>query len=305
MCRSLAALCFALALSAPANADTLEASPLDEEHSATYYGVHAGLTGAGFLGVLTLNLAIRNVHPGSDFSFSPDEPVRLNFSPTADTLSDGLLIPVLATPVTVQVAQGLDTISLNATLIYAETHAANQLIGTLTKFGVRRPRPYTHSRDPRVRAFATQAGDEAYLSFFSAHSSSAHTAAMAGSLLYAMRSDELVSRHVLWGTEFALAGLTAGLRVRAGRHYRSDVWTGALVGSAIGLSVPALHGADLSRVRWSEWVTAGSLMAGGYLVTELVDFCALTDGSGLCLPSWTLLPQGFESGAGLAIVGGF
>ena len=46
----------------------------------------------------------------------------------------------------------------------------------------------------------------------------------------------------MWGFELALAGATANLRTRAGRHFYSDVIVGAIVGAGVGFAVPRLHG---------------------------------------------------------------
>jgi hypothetical protein len=49
---------------------------------------------------------------------------------------------------------------------------------------------------------------------------------------------------------------TAHLRVRAGKHFYSDVVVGALVGTAVGIGIPWLHGSRYSP-------SVGELGAGG------------------------------------------
>src|SRR5690606_33006164 len=52
------------------------------------------------------------------------------------------------------------------------------------------------------------------------------------------------TRAAIWGIELALAGATANLRARAGKHYYSDILVGAVVGAGVGIGVPLLHGGD-------------------------------------------------------------
>jgi len=295
----------------PGHAETLEA-----RHPASYYVLHGGLTLAGFAGGWASSL-LAPYAPGAEFlpNFPPDVSVRSNFSPSAARLSDGMLWATIGVPALAQLYDGFDVAWANAELVYAEAHSASFLLTQLTKFLVRRPRPYTHSELPEARALAEGAGSEAWVSFFSGHSSASYTAAMSGSILFALRTDNAVARHSMFGLEFALAAFTAQLRVRAGRHYRTDVWLGSLVGVGIGLAVPALHGLPLSRVHASEWLTGAGAAAATIALSEAVDVCATLH---FCSPeevsrggasasrsdsvAWALVPQAWPAGvAALAV----
>jgi membrane-associated phospholipid phosphatase len=256
--------------------------------------------------------------------FSPDVAVRARFSNAAAQASDRLRLVSLVLPVAAQLSGGFDRAFGNAALIYTEALTTSWLLTTLTKEIVRRPRPYTHSLDPVVREFAAEQGAEAYVSFYSGHASATHAAAMSGSLLYAARTRELWARHFMWGGEFLLAGLTAQLRISAGRHYRTDVWAGSLLGAATGLAIPVLHGLPLSRVRGSEVAVAVGAVVLTQVGAELVDLCALLKAVGACsepIPTsleparttrvpgafsaaqWSVLPSVVPGGAGLQASG--
>jgi membrane-associated phospholipid phosphatase len=256
--------------------------------------------------------------------FSPDVAVRARFSNAAAQASDRLRLVSLVVPLAAQLSSGFDRSFGNAALIYTEVQTTSWLLTTLTKEIVRRPRPYTYSLDPAVREFAAAQGSEAYVSFYSGHASATHAAAMSGSLLYAARTRELWARHFMWGGEFLLAGLTAQLRISAGRHYRTDVWAGSLMGMAAGLAIPMLHGVPLSRVRGSEVAVAAGALVLTHVGAELADFCALLKRVGACsepLPAsieqarttrvpgafsdlqWSLLPTVVPGGAGLQASG--
>jgi membrane-associated phospholipid phosphatase len=294
------------------------ATPLEAHHGAGYYVAHGSLALGGFAGAGLASL-VAPPTPGIDPfpNFGPDVAVRANFNLGAARLSDFLLYSTIAIPALAQLYDGFEVPMANAELIYSEAHAANFLLTSITKFSVRRPRPYTHSSNPRVQEFARGQGEEAHLSFFSGHSSSSYTAAMSGSILFALRNPEAWASHTMFGLEFALATFTAQLRVRAGRHYRTDVWIGSLVGAGIGLSVPALHGLPLSRVQASEWATAAGATALMVTLSEAVDVCKTFS---LCSvddearvhevpagartgPTWVLLPQAWP--LGIAALGEF
>lgn len=284
-----------------------------------YYTLHAGLTGAAFVGAATLEVVGARHRPGYDLrSFGPDDAVRANFSGSSAHLSDKLLALELTAPLLLQMSDGFDTRMGNATLVYSEAVAINVLTASAVKLIVRRPRPYTHSKDPRILDFMDRQGADAYSSFYSAHASTAFTAATAGSILYSLRTDELAARHTVWGLSFLLAGMTAQLRARAGRHYRTDIWAGTLAGIATGALVPTLHELDVRRVHGTELAVAGGALGVTMLLSELVDFCAALDVLRLCglprdvdvplrdaslAPRWAVTPHAYGGGGGLSVTG--
>ncbi len=295
--------------------------PLSEPRSRSYVYTHGALTLGALVATGIEELSMRYQHPGYDLGrFAPDDVVRAYFSASAASLSDKLLAVSVTTPLFLQMSHGFDTSMGNATLIYSQTLAFNLLLADTTKLTVRRPRPYTHAKDPQRKDFTERQGTDAFLSFYSAHSSTAFSAATAGSLLYAARTDDLAARHVVWGFEFLMAGITAQLRVRAGRHYRTDIWVGSALGISMGLLVPALHRVELGRVRGSEMATAGGALALTMVLSEAIDFCSALGKLGLCglgrdisVPldapasfsphNWVIVPAPLPGGAGLSLSG--
>lgn len=127
--------------------------------------------------------------------------------------------------------------------IYAETALTTGAVTEVVKHLVQRPRPCTYQPDRRWREELSCApdDDDAYLSFFSGHSST--TAALAASATYmAYREDPDGSRGT-WTLAggLALTSLVASERMRAGKHFPTDVLTGAAVGATIGVLIPHLH----------------------------------------------------------------
>jgi membrane-associated phospholipid phosphatase len=129
------------------------------------------------------------------------------------------------------------------------------LLGTsyTTKALVGRKRPYAFN--PRMTLeekyqIASSDGSDVFFSFFSGHATSAFAAATFTSTVFTDLFGPSKWSHLVWGSTLMLAGMTAYSRVKAGKHYPSDVIVGAAVGSAIGYLVPRLHRVDADgRVR--------------------------------------------------------
>ncbi len=106
---------------------------------------------------------------------------------------------------------------------------------------VRRPRPYAYGD---LAPADLRASDEAYVSFWSGHT--ANTAALTFSTaVMVQRSD--ASPALKTGTWIGAAVLPAVMgvmRVKAGRHFPTDVFTGYLVGAGVGILVPYFHRAE-------------------------------------------------------------
>ena len=173
-----------------------------------------------------------------------DRPFAGLRDPLSDNLSYGFLFAaMLAPPIidAIDVARSGGTFSTwaNDLGVYAEALTINAALNTAVKLAVARPRPlaYDLSLPDELRN-----SSETYVSFYSLHTSFAFTAAAAAATTYALRHSKnraLTIAIALGGA--ALAGTTAALRVTAGRHYPTDVATGALIGTAIGIGVPLLH----------------------------------------------------------------
>lgn len=140
-------------------------------------------------------------------------------------------------------------LSDGATLAVMFVELYSSVMGTTyaTKALVGRKRPYVFN--PRMSVderyeIASWDGNSVCFSFFSGHAAGAFAAATFTSTLFTDLYGKSVWSHLVWGSTHTLAALTAYARVKAGRHYPSDVIVGAAVGAAIGYLVPALHRGD-------------------------------------------------------------
>jgi membrane-associated phospholipid phosphatase len=201
-------------------------------------------------------------------------------------------------PLALQLRDGFDGESGTRALIYGETLAVDLAINGVTKVLVGRPRPYVYSDDEAARAKVAADPRDAHLSFFSGHASTAFAAAVGGAYLFSQSSDDVRARTAVWASSLALAGATADLRVRAGKHFYSDVLTGAVVGSGVGLLVPALHLGGARPLTPSEWIAIGTAPLAGALVAQLMPLPQHA-------PAAHLLPWLTGQGGGVMVAGRF
>lgn len=265
----------ALVVGAPGRASAQEAppAPLDVNLRVDGAILAGALIATGVAALLPLDAGARWGHE----LLPLDEPIRQRFSLFAARVSDGTVALAVAAPLAMQVlaqAQadgGVGRATAERALVFGEAVAVSVAANAVTKHVVGRPRPYTYNDDPGVQAYADRQGRDSRLSFYSGHAATAFAAAVAGGYLTAHATTDTAARTATWASGLALAGATATLRVRAGKHFPSDVLVGALAGAGIGWAVPALHvrsGApDLAP---AEWIAIGVAPVAGAALAALV-----------------------------------
>lgn len=111
-------------------------------------------------------------------------------------------------------------------------------LNQMTKFLAGRERPYLHDQNPTVLAAKPDPHD-GNLSFFSGHTTAAFALAAASGTVASMRKYRWAPW--VWAQGLAIGVASGYLRIAADRHYLTDVITGALMGTAVGVAVPFLH----------------------------------------------------------------
>lgn len=157
-------------------------------------------------------------------------------------ISDALLFGVLPVgtlggTLAMAYAHGRGREPLVDMLIISEALVLTSALTQITKYTVGRARPYVRTQRDEGRDFVASPDD--HLSFFSGHTSITFTLAVAAGTTASLRGYRQAP--ILWAVALPLAAFTGYLRMAADRHYFSDVLTGALVGSAVGVLVPLLH----------------------------------------------------------------
>lgn len=120
-------------------------------------------------------------------------------------------------------------------VVVAESMALTASLTTILKFSFRRPRPGRYLAVDPSSAF----DDE--LSLPSGHVSEITAALTALTTTIFLRHPQSQIRYTALGISIVLSGLSAIARVEAGKHFPTDVITGAVVGAFAGFVVPYLH----------------------------------------------------------------
>lgn len=126
-------------------------------------------------------------------------------------------------------------------IMFLESHMLNFALTGITKDLVKRVRPYAYNSSVPMRRKLTK---NARRSFFSGHTSVAFTGAALFASLYGEYHPESRWKTHLWIFSLTSASITGYLRVRAGKHFPSDVIAGAIAGTLSGILVPELHVKD-------------------------------------------------------------
>ena len=113
-----------------------------------------------------------------------------------------------------------------------EVMAINGLVTDIVKYTANRKRPssYYQTRDE---------GDDAYKSFFSGHTSQAFSIGTSTAIMLSRSHPD--KKYLIWGSVMTLATTMGYFRIAADKHYMTDVLSGALAGSIIGLWVQKNH----------------------------------------------------------------
>lgn len=121
--------------------------------------------------------------------------------------------------------------------IFGEALLANTAITLATKKAVARRRPAFYYGRSQYTEFASSENEQ-YLSFFSGDTSIAFVSASAASTLSFMRGYR--SAPYVTASSAVLATAVGLMRVGADVHWPSDVLTGAVVGTSVGIALPLL-----------------------------------------------------------------
>ncbi|UYQ94914.1 phosphatase PAP2 family protein [Chitinophaga horti] len=123
--------------------------------------------------------------------------------------------------------------------MYFMTHTINQTLYTGMAFAFRRERPYTYNPDVPM---SSKVGNAKANSFYSGHASVASASTFFLAKVYTDYHHITGWRRILvYGAAAVPPSIVGYFRMEGGRHFRTDVFTGLVMGAATGILVPELH----------------------------------------------------------------
>jgi membrane-associated phospholipid phosphatase len=167
------------------------------------------------------------------------------WSPNWQTASDYGLYAIAAGAATLLfVDEGLFP-ALNDLVVVAESGLAATALASIMTLASGRPRPFLYGEDAPL---AKRNGADAGLSFLSSHA--AVSFAIATSTFMTMRRLHPRSNApwIVMGVGGLAAAFVASARVLGGMHFISDSVGGAIVGTSVGVLIPALHASPVTVV---------------------------------------------------------
>lgn len=159
-------------------------------------------------------------------------------------------------------------------IMYAETAALTHALTNIVKIAVRRPRPIAYQEAEKHRGDDgwSNTSTDSSLSFFSGHASMTAAIGATATYLAFARSPNSPRPWITLGIATAVTTMVSVERVRAGKHFPTDVIAGAVAGAGVGVIVPHLHRSEEVQQRrvWVGFTPARERdqLAGGTLTVS-------------------------------------
>lgn len=167
-----------------------------------------------------------------------DRNVVYNWNPKIAVTSDVLMYTSMATPLLFLSAENSRNDFDKVAVISMETFALTAGLTYLTKTLVDRNRPYMYN--PHVSMNEKLRSDASH-SFFSGHTSTTAAMSYSFAFMYNQYRQDSNLKPLVWTLAAGLPALNGYFRVKAGKHFWTDVVVGYLVGAFSGWLVPYLH----------------------------------------------------------------
>ena len=123
-------------------------------------------------------------------------------------------------------------------VLYSEVFLVNIAFTAFTKNTVRRTRPFVYNEDVLLEDKMTKT---ARSSFYSGHTSETASMCFLTARLFADYHPKSKWKPYVWGAAAIVPAATGFFRMRAGKHFPSDVAVGYVMGAAVGYFIPKLH----------------------------------------------------------------
>jgi len=161
-----------------------------------------------------------------------------NRSEFARKFSDQILMTSIAPPLLMLVDRRSRLDFDRIGLFTIQTLLVNAAITDLAKVLVKRKRPYVYNEFTEINRKLSK---KARVSFFSGHTSTVSSMYFLTAKLYSDYYPDSKWKGAIWSSAILIPATTGLLRIKAGKHYFTDVLTGFLVGATVGILIPELH----------------------------------------------------------------
>lgn len=245
-----------LSLKAKNNTDSLNFSPYKIETSK-----ESQIFGFGGLSLLSTKLLYQFAPEKKYFDFSTkqgqlfaavDRELSIkNYSRTYDKIGDILVVSLVAYPAVYLIDDKLRDNFITIAIMYSETMFIAGFIADWGKSLVYRPRPFTYSVTPDNIPLPLSQSPDRFKSFFSGHTSIAFASMVFLSTVYNDYYPNSEYTTLVTTSSLTLASLVGISRVKAGKHFPTDVALGAVVGSVIGYLIPEFHKSTDGKIKLS------------------------------------------------------
>ncbi|HFC01153.1 MAG TPA: phosphatase PAP2 family protein [Phaeodactylibacter sp.] len=179
-------------------------------------------------------------------------------SASAQVASDYVLFSSLALPSAFLASQKTRKHFVKIGVMYTQVLLLNAGLTDLTKKLFLRTRPLAYNPDFGIE---NKLAKDARYSFFSGHVSAVASSSFFAAKVFSDYFPNSKWKRVVWGTAIVTPMVTSFFRIKAGKHYPTDVIVGYAVGASIGYFIPHLH----QKIRKkSPNVNLSVLPTGGY-----------------------------------------
>ncbi len=162
-----------------------------------------------------------------------------SFKDKAHNISDLFLNVSVVLPAVLALDKKVREQWLDIALMYAELHTINSTFYIGASSIINRSRPIVYNVEAEM-SDRTYSGTRN--SFYSGHVSTASCASFFAAKVYTDLHPELGNKkYLFFGAAFVPPALVGYFRIRALKHFPSDVLTGFVMGGSLGILVPKLH----------------------------------------------------------------
>ena len=170
--------------------------------------------------------------------FAIDRKATYNQSLFAKKTSDILLRSSVAIPFTMLLGQESRSDFGKSGVFTLQALLVNAALTDLTKVSFKRKRPFVYNEFTDINRKLER---KAKTSFYSGHTSTVASMYFLSAKLYSDYYPDSKWKPVVWSAAVLVPATTGLLRVKAGKHYFTDVLVGFVTGAAIGFLVPEIH----------------------------------------------------------------